>query len=237
MQIGILGTGIVGRTLGLKLVQLGHTVMLGTRDPSKLSEPKGHGPSAPTLADWLAEAGSAANIGSFAAAADYGDLVINALRGAISLEVLQRVGDRALQGKTLIDTSNAIAVGRDFQTLFMNEADSLFVKDHDSLGETLQRALPNAHVVKTLNTMLAPLMVDPDLVGDGDHTVFISGNDLNAKAQVTALLQEIGWRDILDLGDISTARATEMYIALGLGLIRAFGPSLTAVKVVRTETN
>ena len=233
MQIGILGTGIVGQTLGLKFAQLGHSVMLGTRDPSKLDEPKGHGPSTRTLTDWLAEAGPTASVGLFADAAAYGDLVINAVRGAASLDVLQSVGDGLLRGKTLIDTSNAIAVERDFQTLFTTDADSLFVKDTDSVGEMLQRALPSTHVVKTLNTMLAPLMANPNLVADGDHTVFVSGNNAAAKAQVADLLREIGWRDILDLGDISTARATELYIALGLGLIRTLGPVRSALKVVR----
>jgi predicted dinucleotide-binding enzyme len=226
MQIGILGTGIVGQTLGLKLVQLGHSIMLGARDPSKLNEPKGRGPSARTLHDWLGETGPGASVGTFRDAATYGELVINALSGAASLEVLRAVGEEHLNGKTLIDTSNPIDVSRGFPL-------TLFVKDTDSLGEMLQRAFPNVRVVKTLNTMTAALMVNPNLVGNGDHTVFLSGNDTKAKAQVTELLRELGWHDILDLGDISTARGTEMMLAIGHAVMSALSPAEVAFKVVR----
>jgi 8-hydroxy-5-deazaflavin:NADPH oxidoreductase len=226
MRIGILGTGIVGQTLGLKLVQLGHSVMLGTRDPTQLDEPKGRGPNARTLRDWLALAGSEASIDSFRDAAASSDLVINALSGAVSLEVLQSVGEEVLDGKTLIDVSNPIDFNRGFPL-------TLFVKDTDSLGEMLQRALPNVRIVKTLNAMTAALMVNPFLVGNGDHTVFLSGNDTQAKAQVAALLRELGWHDILDLGDIATARGTEMMLSIGHAVMRALSPAAIAFKVVR----
>jgi len=226
MQIGILGTGIVGQTLGVKFVQLGHSVMLGTRDPAKLDEPKGRGPGARTLRDWLTETGAEASVGTFEEVADYGELVINALSGAASQEVLGAVGEEYLSGKILIDVSNPIDISRGFPL-------TLFVKDTDSLGEILQRAFPNVRVVKTLNTMTAALMVNPNLVGNGDHTVFLSGNDANAKTQVTELLRELGWRDILDLGDISTARGTEMMLAIGHAVMNALSPAEVAFKVVR----
>ncbi len=226
MQIGILGTGIVGQTLGLKLVQLGHSVMLGTRDPSNLNEPKGRGESARALADWLAQAGPSASIGTFRDAAAFGELVVNALSGMISEEVLVSIGEECLIHKTLIDVSNPIDFRRGFPL-------TLFVKDTDSLGEILQRALPNVRVVKTLNTMTAALMVNPFLVGNGDHTVFLSGNNEAAKQQVVTLLREIGWRDILDLGDISTARGTEMMLSIGHAVMGALSPAETAFKVVR----
>lgn len=226
MRIGILGTGIVGQTLGLKLAQLGHTVMLGTRNPSQLDDPKGRGTDARTLRDWLILAGSGATIGTFRDTVAFSDLVINALSGAVSLEVLQAVGSPTLDGKTLIDIANPLDFSRGFPP-------SLFVKDTDSLGEMLQRAFPNTHVVKTLNAMTAALMVNPQLVGNGDHTVFMSGNDLQAKAQVAALLSEMGWQDILDLGDITTARGTEMAFALGHAVMNALSPAAIAFKVVR----
>lgn len=226
MQIGILGTGIVGQTLGLKFVQLGHSVMLGTRDPFNLDEPKGRGPSARTLRDWLGETGTGASIGTFRDAATHGELVINALRGAVSLEVLRVVGEEHLNGKVLMDLSNPIDISRGFPL-------TLFVKDTDSLGEILQRAFPNLRVVKTLNTMTAAVMVNPRLIGNGDHTVFLSGNDTKAKAQVTELLRDLGWHDILDLGDISTARGTEMMLAIGHAVARALSPAECAFKVVR----
>jgi predicted dinucleotide-binding enzyme len=226
MHIGILGTGIVGQTLGLRLVQLGHPVMLGTRDPAQLDEPKGRGPDARTLRTWLALAGSAASVGTFREAAASGELVITALSGVVSLEVLQTVGEASLHGKTLLDTSNPIDVSRGFPL-------TLFVKDTDSLGEILQRAFPTVRLVKTLNTMTAALMVNPHLVGHGDHTVFVSGNDAQAKAQVAELLRELGWHDILDLGDIATARGTEMMLSIGHAVMRALSPAEIAFKVVR----
>jgi len=225
MRIGILGTGTVGQTLGLKLAELGHSVMLGTRDPGQLDTPKGRGPHARTLRDWLALAGSA-QVGAFSDAVAFGDLLINALSGAASLAVLQAVGATALSGKTLIDVANPIDVSRGFPL-------TLFVKDTDSLGEMLQRAFPDLHVVKTLNATTASLMVNPRMVGNGDHTVFLSGNDAEAKAQVAALLREFGWKDVLDLGDIATARGPEMMFSIGHAVMRALSPAPVAFKVVR----
>ena len=226
MQIGILGTGTVGQTVGLKLVQLGYTVMLGTRNPAKLDEPKGRGADARTLREWLVTAGSKASIGTFQDAAANSDIIINALRGAVSLKVLQAVGEDLLDNKILIDTSNPIDLSRGLPL-------TLFVKDTDSLGEMLQRALPNVRLVKTLNTMSAAVMVNPHLVGSGDHTVFLSGNNSEAKRQVANLLYEFGWRDILDLGDIATARGSEMMLSIGHAVMRALSPSEIAFKVVR----
>lgn len=226
MHIGILGTGIVGQTLGLKLVQLGHTVMLGTRNPANLDEPKGRGPEARTLRDWLALTESHARIVTFRDAAAYGELIINALSGMASLEVLQAVGKEKLDNKTLIDVSNPIDFSRGFPL-------TLFVKDTDSLGEIIQRSFPNTRLVKTLNTMTAALMVNPKLVGNGDHTVFLSGNDTKAKIQVAGLLHEFGWDDILDIGDISTARSTEMMLSIGHAVMQALSPAEIAFKVVR----
>ena len=178
------------------------------------------------MREWLSLAGSDARVGSFHDAAAFGDLIINALSGAVSLEVLQEIGSATLDGKTLIDVANPIDVGRGLPL-------TLFVKDTDSLGEMLQRAFPHLRVVKALNTMSAALMVDPQLIGDGDHTAFLSGNDAHAKAKVTALLREFGWRDILDLGDISTARGTEMMLSIGHSVMRALSPARIAFKVVR----
>ena len=228
VQVGILGTGIVGQTLGLKLVQLGHAVMLGTRDSAQLDEPKGRGPDARTLRDWLILTGTGARIGTFRDAAAYGDLVVNALSGAASLAVLRAVGEEHLAGKTLVDLANPIDFTRGFPL-------TLFVKDTDSLGEILQRAFPNVRIVKTLNTMTAALMVNPNLVGNGDHTVFLSGNDPAAKAEVADVLRELGWQDILDLGDITTARGTEMMLAIGHAVMQALSPAEIAFKVVRSR--
>ena len=226
MRIGILGTGIVGQTLGLKLVQLDHSVMLGTRDPSKLDEPKGYDLNVGTLNTWLATAGHDAGVGTFRDTADYGELLINALNGAICIDVLNDIEDKYLYGKTLLDVSNPVDISHGLPF-------SLFVKDTDSLGEMIQRTFPEVHVVKSLNTMGAKLMVNPKQVGNGDHTVFLSGNYLQAKAQVTKLLREFGWTDILDLGDISTARGAEMLISLGYAVIGAVNSPNIAFKIIR----
>ena len=227
MRIGILVSGIVGQTLGLKLVQLGHTVSLGTRDPSKLDEKKGRGPSQRSLREWLAAtADERARVGTFRDAAAHGELLINAVSGAASLDALSAAGVDQLNGKTLIDVSNPVDASRGLPL-------TLFVKDTDSLGETLQRTFPTVRVVKTLNTVFAAIMVNPALVADGEHTVFVSGNDPQAKAQTIGLLREFGWRDILDLGDLSTARGTEMMLSIGHAVARALGPTRFNFRVVR----
>ena len=226
MKIGILGTGIVGQTLGLKLDQLGHSVTLGTRDPTKLDEQKGYDTDARTLHEWLALTESRGSVCTFRDAAADADLVINATNGAHSVEVLRSAGEAHLDGKTLIDVSNPVDFSRGFPL-------TLFVKDTDSLGETLQREFPKAHVVKALNAVSADLMVNPTLVGNGDHTVFLSGNDVDAKARATGLLRELGWQDILDLGEISTARGPEMMFAIAHAAMRALSPAPIAFKVVR----
>ena len=226
MQVGILGSGIVGQTLGFKLVQLGYNVMLGTRDPEKLDEPKGRGSEARSLRDWLTATGAGASVGTFRDTATHGELVINALAGAASLEVLNAIGELHLNGKILVDTSCPIDFSRGLPR-------TLFVKDTDSLAEMLQRAFPEVRVVKTLNTMSVALMANPALVGNGDHTIFLSGNDPEAKARVVEILREFGWNDILDLGNIATARGTEMLLPLGFAVMHALGPVESAFKVVR----
>lgn len=140
--------------------------------------------------------------------------------------MLRAVEAEHLNGKTLIDTSNPVDASHGFPL-------TLFVKDTDSLGEILPRALPDARIVKTLNTMTAALMVNPRLAGDGDHTVFVCGNDAAAKAQAAGLLRALGWRDILDLGDIAGARGVEMLFTLGHAVMRALSPTEIAFKVVR----
>ena len=198
MKIGVIGSGIVGQTIAGKLVELGHAVKVGTSDTSKLEE-------------WLSKAGEEASVGSFAEAAAFGEIVFNCTRGAGSLEALQLVGEASLNGKILVDISNPLDFSKGMPP-------TLTVCNTDSLGEQIQRTFPEAKVVKTLNTVNAALMVNPALV-PGDHTLFVSGNDPEAKATVIAILKEgFGWKAVLDLGDISTARATEMLMPLWIRL-------------------
>jgi len=177
-----------------------------------------------TLAGKLRELGHDVEIGSrsqkddaveFADAAGGAELVVNATAGAASLEALRAAGAENLAGKVLLDVSNALDFSR-------GRPPRLSVCNDDSVGEQIQREFPEARVVKSLNTVNASVMVDPSLV-PGEHSVFVSGNDDGAKAQIRALLMSFGWPEssIVDLGDISTARGAEMYVALWLRLIGA----------------
>jgi len=202
MKIGILGTGVVGQTLGGKLVSLGHDVMMGARaaDNEKV------------LAFAASTGGRA---GTFTDAAVHGELVIHCARGNSALEVLRQAGAANLAGKVLIDVSMPLDFSQGFPP-------SLFVSNTDSLGETIQRAFPDALVVKTLNTVNAAIMVAPRTL-PGATTMFVSGNDKRAKGKAMDLLRGFGWESIVDLGDITTARGTEMLLPLWVRLYSVLG--------------
>jgi predicted dinucleotide-binding enzyme len=214
MRVGVLGTGSVGKTIGTKLVELGHEVTMGSRTATNEH-----------AADWAASAGAAASHGTFADAAAFGELVFNCTSGTVSLEALGAAGEENLSGKTLVDVSNPL----DFSK---GRPPTLSVCNDDSVGEQIQRAFPDARVVKALNTMNATIMVDPASI-PGEHDVFMCGNDDDAKAQVSELLQTFGWpaERIIDLGDITSARGPEMYLPLWLRLMGAVGPQFN-IKVV-----
>ena len=214
MHIGILGTGVVGQTIGARLTQLGHDVMLGSRSATN-----------ETAAKWVSENAPRATQGTFADAAQFGEIVFNCTSGQISLEALRAAGARNLTGKTLADVSNPLDFSKGFPP-------TLTVCNTDSVAEQIQSAFPEAKVVKTLNTMTAAVMVNPGLV-PGEHDVFVSGNDAEAKAQVTDLLRAFGWRNIIDLGDISTARGPEMVLPLWLRLMGAFKSPIMNFHVAR----
>jgi len=151
---------------------------------------------------------------------------VNAVMGAHSLDALRAADEANLDGKVLIDIPNPL----DFSG---GMPPTLFVSNTDSLGEQIQREFPRVKVVKTLNTMTAFVMADPSLVDDGDHTVFLCGNDEGAKAQVIEILRSFGWRDVIDLGDITSARGTESYLPLWLRLWGALQVPMFNIKVVR----
>jgi predicted dinucleotide-binding enzyme len=214
MEIGVLGTGMVGQTIGSKLVQLGHQVMLGSRTAAN-----------PKAIAWANEEGSPhALYGTFRNAAKFGEIVFNCTLGAASLDVLQQVGAENLKGKILIDVSNPID--------YSGEGLTLTVCNTDSLGEQIQRAFPETRVVKTLNTMNCNLMVNPDKV-PGRTNVFVSGEDPKAKETVTTILRDwFGWKSIIDLGDIKTARGVEMYLVLWSSLRRVVTAERFNIKVM-----
>jgi 8-hydroxy-5-deazaflavin:NADPH oxidoreductase len=226
MKIAVLGTGTVGRTIAGKLTELGHDVVVGTRDPQATlgrTEPDAMGN--PPYAAWQAEH-PAARLASFAEAAASAELVVNATGGDGSLAALTLAGEENLAGKVLLDVSNPLDFSQGFPP-------SLFVKDTDSLAERIQRAFPALRVVKSLNTMTAAVMVDPGRVGGGDHSVFVSGDDPDAKKTVADLLSSMGHRDVIDLGDLSTARGPEMYLPIWLRMMAALGTPFFNIKVVR----
>jgi 8-hydroxy-5-deazaflavin:NADPH oxidoreductase len=225
MKIGIVGSGIVAQTLGTKLVELGHDVALGTRDPNKLDDKKSF---AGSLREWLAKvnAGNKAKVVSFRDAAAHGELLINATHGESSVDALKLAGDDALGSKVLIDVSNELDASKGMPPRVGASQDSC-------LAERIQAAFPKLKVVKSLNTMNCGVMVAPKALAGGDHSVFVSGNDAPAKAAVGELLKSFGWTDILDLGDISSARGPEMYMALWLRLWGATKTGVLNIKVVR----
>jgi predicted dinucleotide-binding enzyme len=206
VRYGVLGTGMVGQTIGSKLVAIGHEVRMGSRAAGNEK-----------AVAWAAGAGDAASEGSFADAASFGEVVFNCTAGAGSLEALESAGSESLREKVLIDVSNPL----DFS---QGMPPSLFVCNTDSLGEQIQRALPETLVVKALNTMNCEVMVNPQML-EGDHVVFVCGDQEAAKVQVTALLAELGWPSerVIDLGDISAARGTEMYLPLWLRMMGVQG--------------
>jgi 8-hydroxy-5-deazaflavin:NADPH oxidoreductase len=217
MKIAVLGTGTVGRTLTGRLAELGHDVTVGTRDPDATRAKQEY-------AAWATDQPAVA-LATFSDAAAGADLVVNASPGTVSLEVLEGAGSANLAGKVLVDVSNPLDFSGGFPP-------TLSVCNTDSLGEQIQRAHPDARVVKTLNTVTAAVMVHPETLGR-ESTVFVSGNDDAAKRTVVDLLTAFGHEDVIDLGDITTARGPEMYLALWLRLMGPLGTAEFNVLVVR----
>jgi predicted dinucleotide-binding enzyme len=208
MKIAVLGTGVVGQTLAEKLATLGHDVTMGTRDVANALATMGNGSyGQPAFGEWHKNHANI-KVATFADAAAFGEFVINATNGMGTLNALEHAGHDNLKNKILLDVSNPL----DFTH---GMPPSLWVSNTDSLGEQIQRAFPDTKVVKSLHTMNAYLMVNPSLV-PGNHTVFLSGNDVEAKLKMRGLLITFGWKDenIFDLGDITTARGTEQILPL-----------------------
>ncbi|MCF3130937.1 NADPH-dependent F420 reductase [Streptomyces olivochromogenes] len=217
MRYAVLGTGEVGRTLGGKLVELGHEVTLGSRTKDN-----------PAALAWAQGAGGGASAGTFAEAAAAAELVVNAVGGQVSLAALEAASAANLDGKVIVDVSNPLSF--DEGQLRLDPVES------DSVGEQIQRAFPHARVVKTLNTVNCQVMVDPSRV-PGEHQMFVCGDDADAKEQVTALLGEFGWpaHRVLDLGGIRAARSLEMYLPLWVNLFQNLGHADFNVEVRRAH--
>jgi predicted dinucleotide-binding enzyme len=217
MRVGVLGTGIVGETLAAKLVELGHDVMMGSRDASNEK-----------VVGWAASHGDKASVGSLKDAAEFGHHVINCTPGMVSIEALKMAGEENLAGKVLLDVANPLDFSKGMPP-------SLSVCNTDSLGEQIQREFPKVKVVKSLNTVNCKVMTNPTMVKGGDHDLFICGNDDDAKAHIVDLLVSFGWEQarINDLGDITGARAMEMYLPLWVRLFVGLGSGEFNIKLVR----
>jgi len=215
MKFGVLGTGQVGLTLAHRLVQLGHDVCVGARSSTNEK----------ALAFARANAPKSTN-GTFADAAEVGEVLFNCTSGAVTLEVLSQVGASNLEGKTLIDVANPLDFSKGMPP-------SMLTPSTDSLAEQIQRAHPKAKVVKALNTINCSLMVEPKKLASGNHDVFICGNDKGAKGQVTELLQSFGWKNVIDLGDVKAARGMESYLLLWVTMFGVFQSPEFNIKIVR----
>lgn len=214
MKIGVLGTGSVGDAIASKLASLGHDVMMGSRTANN-----------DKAVAWVAKQGGNAKAGTFADAAAHGEWIFVCTAGHGTLDALAAAGADRLRGKIVVDISNPLDFSKGMPP-------RLFTPQDDSLGEQVQRAHPEAKVVKTLNTINANVMVDPARV-PGDHDVFVAGNDAGAKAEVTALLKELGWRCVLDLGGIESARVAEAHVLLWVKLWAIVGSPDFNIHVVR----
>jgi predicted dinucleotide-binding enzyme len=226
MRIAVLGTGPVPKAVAAKLVEVGHEVVMGTRDPEATlarTEPDTFG--GPPLSVWRNQH-PGIGLTTLADAAAGAQLVVNATNGVGSIPALEAAGEANLAGKVLLDIANPL----DFS---QGMPPALTVSNTDSLGEQIQRRFPETRVVKALNTMNAYLQVGPDQLAGGDHTAFLSGNDAEAKSTVLAVLRSFGWTDVIDLGDISTARGTEMYLPLWVRLYAILPSPMFSIKVVR----
>lgn len=226
MKIAVLGTGMVGRILAVRLADLGHDVVIGTRDPQATlarSQPDDMG--TPPYSQWQSEHPEVRLL-ALPDAGGHAEVVLNATHGAVSLAALDLVGADNLAGKVLLD----LALPLDFSE---GMPPTLTVANTDSLGEQIQRALPDAKVVKALTTVFCEVMVDPSRI-PGEHSIFVAGNEDDAKKTVEGILEQLGWpaRSILDLGDITGARAVEMYSRLFFTLAGKFGSFELNINVI-----
>jgi 8-hydroxy-5-deazaflavin:NADPH oxidoreductase len=217
MKIAVLGTGMVGNALATKLVDIGHEIMMGSRSANSDAGQ-----------EWLRSVGGKAQIGTFADAAAFGETVFDCTNGANSIAALRSAGAKNLRGKILIQVGNPLDTSKGMPP-------TLTVCNTDSLGEQVQREFPEVRVVKALNTVNCEIMIAPSRV-PGDHDLFICGNDAAAKREVAARLSEwFGWKpgNIIDLGDITNSRGTEMFLALWVRLWGVVGNPHFNIHVVR----
>lgn len=215
-KIAVLGTGNVGDTIGSKLIEVGHNVMMGSRTTDNEK-----------AAAFVQKHGGKASAGTFEDAAAFAEIIFNCTAGVGSLDALKMAGANNLNGKIIVDVANPLDFSKGMPP-------SLAIANTNSLGEEIQKTFPETKVVKALNTMWCGLMVNPAMLNGGDHSTFISGNDTHAKEEVKKILKSFGWieKNILDLGDITKARGTEMYLPIWLSIYGATNNGAFNIKIV-----
>jgi 8-hydroxy-5-deazaflavin:NADPH oxidoreductase len=229
MKISIIGTGTVGQALASKFIEVGHVVMMGTRNVSeKMKNTDKDSYGNPPFSEWH-KTNNKVKLGSFAEAAAFGDILVNATHGGSSISALSQADERNFTGKILVDIANPL--------VFSNGTPGLLpgLSNTNSLGEEIQKTFPKSKVVKTLNTMWCGLMVNPGMIGKGDHINYICGNDEEAKSIVKKLLIQLGWHDenLLDIGDIIGARATESLLPVWLRVMGTIKTSAFNFRLIR----
>jgi 8-hydroxy-5-deazaflavin:NADPH oxidoreductase len=215
-KIGILGTGVVGSTIGSKMIALGYEVKMGSRTANNEK-----------AAEWVKNNESKSSAGTFEDVAKFADIIFNCTKGEVTLEVFKQAGPLNFKGKTLIDISNPLDFSQGFPP-FLNPEFS----NTNSLGEEIQKLIPDARVVKSLNIVNCEVMVNAAKSG-GDPTMFVAGNSEDAKTEVQSILKQFGWNDIIDLGDITNARGMEMMLPIWVRTYAATKNGYLAFKIIR----
>jgi len=215
-KIGVLGTGAVGRTIGKRLIELGYEVKMGSRTSTNEK-----------AVEWVNSNGENASAGTFEDAAQFGEIIFNCTKGEITLEALKMAGTGNFDGKTVIDISNGLDFSQGFPPFLTPQ-----YANTNSLGEEVQKLLPGANVVKSLNIVNCEVMVNAAKSG-GDPTMFVAGNNDGVKQEVISILNQFGWNDIIDLGDITNARGMEMMLPIWTRIYGATKNGHIAFKIVR----
>ncbi|MGB2870061.1 MAG: NAD(P)-binding domain-containing protein [Bacteroidota bacterium] len=226
-NIGILGTGVVGQIIAAKLLDLGYQVMVGTRDVNKTQAQRELSPMGlPPFSEWHKKHPNV-KLGSFADATKFGELIFLCTKGNVSVDAVKLANPQDFKGKTVVDISNPLDFSKGMPPSLIPQ-----LSNTNSVGEEVQKALPDAHVVKSLNIVNCEVMVNAGRSG-GSPTMFVAGNDPSAKAEVTRVLQQFGWEDIMDLGDISASRGMEMMLPIWLRIWGATKNGYIGFKIVR----
>ena len=220
MNIGVLGTGVVGETIASALTAKGHNVRMGSRSANNEK-----------AAAWVKKSNEHATQGDFNDAATFGEIVFLCLNGEHALDAVRSIDSDNVMHKILVDLTNPLDFSKGMPPRLIDG-----LHNSSSLGEQIQDALPGAYVVKALNTVTANLMVNPKLVNNGDHNLFVCGNNADAKNKVKHFLVDtFGWKpdNLLDLGGIQSARTTEAYVPFWVSMMQALGSPMFNVKVVK----